>query len=169
VYIGTTLITLLMVGARTGGWPPVSALLPGPYMPAAYERSVDAFGVDAARWQEENLAREARVGGDITAVALSSTYGRIDPVREVGELFYANSWTPAEDEVVRQLAIDYLVVDRRLGDLLPMDDAYFQEDPMAGLITEPLSDTQLGKFDLVGTISRLYDNGTVRIYQMGAS
>ncbi|SDS28706.1 hypothetical protein [Actinoplanes derwentensis] len=169
VYIGTTLITLLMVGARTGGWPPVSALLPGPYMPAAYERSVDAYGVDASFWQERELPREARVGGDITAVALSSTYGRTDPVREVGELYYAPEWTAAEEEVVRTLAIDYLVVDHRLGDLLPMDNAYFQSDPMAGRITEPLSDAQLGKFDQVATISRLYDNGTVRIYQMGSS
>ncbi|MBO3738881.1 hypothetical protein [Actinoplanes flavus] len=169
VYIGTALITLLMIGARTGGWPPVSALLPGPYLAAAYERSVDAFGVDAARWQERTLPREARVGGDITAVALSSTYGRIDPVREVGELFYATSWTSAEDERAQELAVNYLVVDERLGDMLPSNDAYFQDDPMAGRITEPLSDTQLGKFDQVNSISRLYDNGTVRIYQMGPS
>ncbi|GAA1620216.1 hypothetical protein [Actinoplanes couchii] len=167
VYIGTTLITLLMVGARTGGWPPVSALLPGPYMPAAYERSVDAYGVDASFWQQRNLPQEVRVGGDITAVALSSTYGRTDPVREVGELYYATEWTATEQEIVRSLAINYLVVDHRLGDLLPMDNAYFQSDPMAGKITEPLSDAQLGKFDTVDTISRLYDNGTVRIYQMG--
>ena len=168
VYIGTTLITLLMVGARAGGWPPVSALLPGPYIPAAYERSVDAYGVDAARWQDRRLPRESRVGGDITAVALSSTYGRIDPVREVGELYYATSWGAAEDEVARQLAIDYLVVDRRLGEMLPPDGAYFPSDPMAGRITEPLSAAQLGKFDTTATISRLYDNGTVRIYAMGA-
>ncbi|MEU4622683.1 hypothetical protein AB0G04_22280 [Actinoplanes sp. NPDC023801] len=167
VYIGTTLITLLMVGARTGGWPPVSALLPGPYLPASYERSVDAFGVAAAHWQEENLPRAARVGGDITAVALSSTYGRIDPVREVGPLFYAPAWTAAEDEVVRQLAIDYLVVDHRLGDRVPAGNAYFQDDPMAGRITEPLSDVQLGKFDTLDPVSRLYDNGTVRIYRLG--
>jgi hypothetical protein len=169
VYIGTTLITLLMVGARTGGWPPVSALLPGPYMPAAYERSVDAFGVDAAHWQAENLPHQARVGGDITAVALSSTYGRIDPVREVGPLFWATWWTSAEEETARQLAIDYLVVDRRLGDSVPEDDAYFQDDPMAGRITEPLSETQLGKFDLIPRMSRVYDNGVVRIYRLESS
>jgi hypothetical protein len=167
IYVGTTLITLLMIGARTGGWPPVSALLPGPYMPASYERSVDAFGVAAAHWQEKNLPRQARVGGDITAVALSSTYGRIDPVREVGDLFYATVWTPAQDEIVRQLAIDYLVVDHRLGDRVPAGNAYFQDDPMAGRITEPLSDMQLGKFDALDPVSRLYDNGTVRIYRWG--
>jgi hypothetical protein len=169
VYVGTTLITLLMIGARTGGWPPVSALLPGPYMPASYERSVDAYGVAAAHWQEANLPREARVGGDITAVALSSTYGRIDPVREVGALFYATTWTPAEEEIVRRLAVGYLVVDHRLGDVLPADNVYFQDDPMAGRLTEPLSEVQLGKFDGLDAVSRLYDNGTVRIYRLGRS
>jgi hypothetical protein len=169
VYIGTTLLTLLMVGARTGGWPPVSALLPGPYLPAAYERSVDVYGVDSARWQAENLPPHTRVGGDITAVALSSTYGRTDPVREVGPLFWASWWTSAEEELARRLAVDYLVVDRRLGDRVPEGNAYFQDDPMAGRITEPLGGTQLGKFDLMPQMSRVYDNGVVRIYRRETS
>ncbi|WP_433789998.1 hypothetical protein [Actinoplanes sp. CA-252034] len=169
VYVGTTLLTLLMIGARTGGWPPVSALLPGPYMPAAYERSVDAYGVDSAHWQAENLPPHTRVGGDITAVALSSTYGRTDPVREVGPLYWADWWSATEEETARRLAIGYLVVDRRLGDSVPVDNAYFQDDPMAGRITEPLSEAQLGKFDLIAEMSRVYDNGVVRIYRLEAS
>ncbi|WP_328470288.1 hypothetical protein OHA21_04145 [Actinoplanes sp. NBC_00393] len=169
VYLGTALITVLMIGARTGGWPPVSALLPGPYLPAAYERSVDEFGVDAAFWQAATLPHGTRVGGDITAVALSSTYGRMDPVREVGALFYASQWTAEEDDLAAGVGLSYLVVDDRLGDDLPSNDAYFQNDPMAGRITEPIPDSQLTKFDRVSTISRLYDNGHVRIYQIGAS
>jgi hypothetical protein len=168
VYVGTALITLLMVGARTGGWPPVSALVPGAYMPAAYERSVDAYGVDAAHWQALNLPSHSRVGGDITAVALSSTYGRTDPVREVGPLYWATWWTSAESDLARQLGLGYLVVDERLGNEVPPDNAYFQDDPMAGRITAPLSETQLGKFDLVPEMSRIYDNGTVRIYRLGS-
>ncbi|MFC4071504.1 hypothetical protein [Actinoplanes subglobosus] len=169
VYVGTTLITLLMVGARTGGWPPVSALVPGPYMPAAYERSVDAYGVDAAHWQAVNLPGHSRVGGDITAVALSSTYGRTDPVREVGPLYWATWWGSAEYDLARSLGLGYLVVDERLGESVPVDNAYFQDDPMAGRITEPLSEAQLGKFDLIPEMSRIYDNGIVRIYRLGGS
>lgn len=166
VYLGTALITVLMIGARTGGWPPVSALLPGAYLPAAYERSVDAFGVEAARWQQATLPPGSRVGGDITAVALASTYGRMDPVREVGELFYADRWTATEREIVRSRGVEYLVVDERLSDDLP-PDTYFQGDPMAGRITEPIPPTHLLKFDYLPDLSRLYDNGHVRIYQMG--
>ncbi|MFC7534386.1 hypothetical protein [Actinoplanes sp. GCM10030250] len=168
VYLGTALITVLMIGARTGGWPPVSALLPGPYLPAAYERSVDEFGVDAARWQEATLPPGTRVGGDITTVALSSTYGRMDPVREVGELFHAEQWTGTEEAIARSRGVSYLVVDERLSEALP-PDAYFQGDPMAGRLTEPIPVAGLRKFDTIPAASRLYDNGHVRIYQMGLS
>ncbi|WIM99175.1 hypothetical protein ACTOB_002819 [Actinoplanes oblitus] len=169
VWLGTALITILMIGARTGGYPPVSALLPGDYLPAAYERSVDAYGVEAAYWQKRTLGPGNRVGGDLTAVALSSTYGRQDPVREVGELFYARTWGTAQGRLAEAFGLDYLVVDERLGDALPAEGAYFEADPNAGRITEPLTAAQLGKFDTAAGLSRLYDNGNVRIYQMGTS
>ncbi|MEV6305255.1 hypothetical protein AB0M02_37985 [Actinoplanes sp. NPDC051861] len=168
VYLGTALITVLMIGARTGGWPPVDALLPGPYLPAAYERSVDAYGVNAAGWQAGTLPHGSRVGGDITAVALSSTYGRMDPVREVGELYYAERWSGTEEGIVRERGVQYLVVDERLSEALP-PDAYFQGDPMAGRLTSPIPVANLRKFDALPAVSKLYDNGHVRIYQMGAS
>ena len=40
------------------------------------------------------------------------------------------------------------------------------DDPEAGSITSPLSPTQLGKFDTLTDVDRLYDNGNVRIYRM---
>ena len=62
-----------------------------------------------------------------------------------------------------------LVVDRRLGTMLPQDGSYFEYDPMAGRLTAPLSDRQLTKFDGLAGVDRLYDNGTVRVYRMGAA
>jgi hypothetical protein len=70
--------------------------------------------------------------------------------------------------MVADLRLQYLVVDRRLGDSLPESDAYFENDPNAGTITSPLTATQLGKFDQLIDVDRLYDNGNVRIYRMGA-
>ncbi|HET6529192.1 MAG TPA: hypothetical protein VFH03_01045 [Actinoplanes sp.] len=167
VLAGSALITLLMIGARAGGWPPLGSLLPGPYVAGGFERSVDAYGVDAANWERVALGPGNRVGGDVTSVALASTYGRQDPVREVAALYYAGLWTPAQDELVDRLAVDYLVVDQRLGAQLPQSDAYFENDPQAGRLTRPLSSNQLGKFDSLPGVDRLYDNGTVRIYRMG--
>jgi hypothetical protein len=164
---GTALITLLMIGARAGGWPPLGSLLPGPYLAGGFERSVDAYGVDAALWERDVLGPDNRVGGDVTAVSLASTYGRQDPVREVGPLYYSEQWTLIDDELVAGLHLHYLVVDRRLSTQLPAGDAYFENDPQAGRITTPLTTRQLAKFDSLTDVDRLYDNGTVRIYRMG--
>ena len=163
---GTALITLLMIGARAGGWPPLGSLLPGPYLAGGFERSVDAYGVDAARWERDVLGPDNRVGGDVTSVSLASTYGRQDPVREVGPLYYSEEWTLDNDELVADVHLHYLVVDRRLSTQLPASDAYFENDPRAGRITTPLTTRQLSKFDSLTDVDRLYDNGTVRIYRM---
>ena len=169
VAAGSALVTLLMIGARAGGWPPIGSLLPGTYLAGGFERSVDAYGVDAANWEHRTLGPGNRVGGDVTSVNLASTYGRQDPVREVGPLFYATEWGLADDEIVTDLDLEYLVVDHRLSTQLPESDAYFENDPEAGRITHPLTAQQVGKFDSLTDVDRLYDNGNVRIYRLGGA
>jgi hypothetical protein len=144
----------------------VGSLLPGPYLAGGFERSVDAYGVDAAEWERDTLGPGNRVGGDVTSVSLASTYGRQDPVREVGSLYYADQWTLPDDALVERLQVDYLVVDRRLSTQLPQSEAYFENDPRAGQITSPLTAGQITKFDSLTEVDRLYDNGMVRIYRM---
>ncbi|MEV4704241.1 hypothetical protein [Actinoplanes sp. NPDC049316] len=168
VAAGSAMITLLMIGARAGGWPPLGSILPGPYLAGGFERSVDAYGVDAADWERRALGPGNRVGGDVTSVSLASTYGRQDPVREVGPLYYADEWGLDQDRMIADLAIQYLVVDRRLSEQLPEGEAYFENDPNAGSITRPLTAAQISKFDSLTEVDRLYDNGTVRVYRMGA-
>jgi hypothetical protein len=167
VAAGAAMITLLMIGARAGGWPPIASLLPGPYLAGGYERSVDEPGLAAAEWQRRVLGPGNRVGGDATSVSLASTYGRQDPVREVGPLYYAESWGLQQEDLVERLHLRYLVVDRRLGTQLPESGAYFEMDPRSGRITSPLTAKQLGKFDTLLDMDRLYDNGTVRVYRTG--
>ena len=165
IVAGTVVATLLLVGARAGGWPPVYGLLPGPYLAAAFERSVDDSGVAAAQW----LAREPgrRLGGDITGVALGSTYGRQDPVREAAPLYEGPIWTAADLELMQNLAIERLWVDRRIATQTPASGAYFENDPKAGRYTAPLPAAALSKFDSVPILNRVYDNGNVRIYELG--
>jgi hypothetical protein len=167
LLVGAGVIIVLMIGARAGGWPPSASLLPGPYVAAGFERSVDAYGIAAAEWEYYTLGPMKRVGGDITAVSLGSTYGRQDPVREAAPLFYDTEWNQADDDLVDQVGLEYLVVDRRITETLPVNAAYFDNDPQAGRITEPMSIGQISKFDTVERISRLYDNGNVRIYRLG--
>ncbi|MFI6077932.1 hypothetical protein ACIA5C_41020 [Actinoplanes sp. NPDC051343] len=167
VAAGAVVITVLMAGARVGGWPPAAQLLPGPYLADGFERSVDRYGLDAADWERDMLGPGQRTGGDLTAIALASTYGRQDPVRGVGPLFYAEQWSDADQDLVGTLALSYLVVDTRLGEQLPANSQYFDNDPDAGRIARPLTAQQLGKFDDLPQWSRLYDNGRIRIYRVG--
>jgi hypothetical protein len=167
VLAGAAVITVLMAGARVGGWPPAGQLLPGPYLADGFERSIDAYGLNAADWEHDMLGPGQRTGGDLTAIALASTYGRQDPVRGVGKLFYDEQWSDSDQDLVNVLAMSYLVVDSRLGTQLPANSQYFDNDPEAGRITKPLSAQQLDKFDALPQWSRLYDNGKIRIYRAG--
>ncbi|GAA0806225.1 hypothetical protein [Spirilliplanes yamanashiensis] len=162
---GTAIATLLLAGARAGGWPPVYGLLPGPYLAAGFERSVDDSSVTAAQWLAADPGH--RLGGDITGVALGSTYGRQDPVREAAPLYEGPVWTPQDRQLAADLAIDYLWVDRRMATQVPASGAYFENDPKAGRWTSPIPAADLAKFDRVETADRVYDNGNVRIYRMG--
>lgn len=165
IMVGTAVATLLLVGARAGGWPPVYGLLPGPYLAAGFERSVDDSGVAAAEWLAQDPGH--RLGGDITGVALGSTYGRQDPVREAAPLYEGPVWTPQDRQLAADLAIDYLWVDRRMATQVPASGAYFENDPQAGRWTSPIPAADLAKFDRIETVDRVYDNGNVRIYEMG--
>jgi hypothetical protein len=167
VLVGSVIGTVLLVGARAGGWPPVWALLPGPYLVAGFERSVDASGLAATDWARTTLGPGNRFGGDITAVALTSTYGRQDPVRESSPLFVGDRWGLADENLATTIDLDYLWVDRRLTEQVPASGAYFERDPRAGRYTEPLAAGVVTKFDTAFDLERVYDNGDIRIYRMG--
>jgi cytochrome b len=165
IVVGTAVATLLLIGARAGGWPPVYAILPGPYLAAGFERSVDANGMAAAQWLAKNPGN--RIAGDITGIALASTYGRQDPVREGAQLFIGPQWSLDDEDLIRAQYVQLLWVDRRLAQQTPASGAYFEHDPNAGRYTAPLPTAALRKFDGLPNADRIYDNGEIRLYRMG--
>jgi hypothetical protein len=167
IVAGSAAITLLMVAARVGGWPPTWEMLPGPFVAAGFERSVDAHHLAATDWTRDTMGTHKRVGGDVTSVFLASTYGRQDPVRETAPLFYSKRWSQQDQDLVYGLGLDYLVVDRRLSTHLPAMTSYFEHDPDVATRQNPLGRNELAKFDTVPGADRLYDNGTIRIYRLG--
>jgi hypothetical protein len=162
--VGTLALTLLMVGARGGGWPPSWAQLPGPYLVSGYERSIDPAGVSAARWMARRLPRGQRVAADSTGWTLSSTYGREDPVGEASALYYATTWNAATQQLSWDLDINVVWVDLRMSQQTPKSGAYFAQDPQAYTHKTPISRSLLTKFDQVPGISRIYDGGPIRLY-----
>ncbi len=166
VAAATAVLTLLMLGARAGGWPPYWGRLPGPHLVSAYERSVDPPGVLAARWMGVRLPEGARTAADSVGYTLVSTYGRQDPVGDVAPLFSPDlSGDPALRHLYR-LSVEFVWVDLRTASALPRSGSYFPQDPQADRHRRPLDRSALDRFDSLPGTSRLYDNGIIRVYDV---
>jgi hypothetical protein len=166
VPVGLLLMTLLLVAARVGGWPPAWAQLPGSYLVSGYERGVDPLGVAAANWTRTELGTGNRVAADLNGYTLVSTYGGQDPVGEAAALFDDEQWGLSDEQVLQDYAIRYLWVDQRIATQAPASGSLFPQDPRAGQRTTPLAAAKLAKLDQLSGADRIYDNGTIRIYDM---
>jgi hypothetical protein len=159
---------VLSIGAVTGGWPPWWERLPGPYLAAGFERSVDAQALAASSWAAAALGPNQRFGSDAGSAPVLASYGRQDVVRDIAPLFTASEPTAAVLALVKDSAVRYVMVDRRLANMLPASGAYFPVDPNANRYRTPLKFSSLDKFDDSGA-SRLYDSGAVVIYDLQGS
>ncbi len=162
--LGAAMATLLMVGARAGGWPPYWEQVPGRYLVAGFERSVDGQSVTAARWTRTALGARSRIAADTNGINLVSTYGRHEAVG--APLYEDPAWSLSDQQLLQSRAIDYLWVDLRMAQQLPAAGAYYPGDPDAGHHVDPLPLAGLLKFTDVPGVSRVYDSGDIQIYDM---
>ena len=79
VLVIATLV-LLFIGGVIAGSGPMWERLPGPYLPAADERSIDPLGIAAATWTAADLGTNQRFAADRTNQWLLGTYGAQDIV-----------------------------------------------------------------------------------------
>ncbi|WP_426510226.1 hypothetical protein ACPPVO_05770 [Dactylosporangium sp. McL0621] len=160
------LTLLLLVNSRVGGWPAFYGRLPGGFLASGFERAVDPMGVTAANWSRAYLGTGHRFAADTTGFGLVSTYGGQRIVRETAPLFYSTAWGLKDQELVRARSVEFVYVDIRLADHEPVTGSYFPQDPMVGKRTGPLDRAGLTKFDAIVGADRVYDNGTIRIYDL---
>ncbi len=159
---------LLTYGAVVSGWPPAWERLPGPYLVAGFERSVDAQALAVAAWAPRALGPSQRFGADAGNAPIIGTYGRQDVVRNLAPLYTSSSPTAADIALARTTAVRYLLVDERMAQQLPASGAYFPVDPNANRYRHPLPLAPLEKFDSAGA-SRLYDSGDIVVYDLQGS
>jgi hypothetical protein len=167
--LGVGLSALLMVGARVGGWPPRYERLPGGYALGAFEKSVNPISVSAARWTGDWLGYGYRFAADTDGLTLLSTYGGEDPVNTAAPLYYDSAWSLADQTIQDQEGVDFVWVDLRLAQHLPLSGQYFPVDPKANEHTSPIPVENLRKFDDIVGVGRPYDNGTIIIYDLRAT
>ena len=158
------------MGSAAVGWRP---LPPGPYLVSATNRSIDEQGVAAAQWARTGLGSGHRLAADRINGVLMVVYGQQYQVTlsedwiQVPDIFFAPSIGPDEGYLLWEGQVEYLVVDRRLSATLPFLGFYFEQSETGAFHhTKPLDPGVLSKFDGMENVSRLYDNGVIRIYDV---
>jgi hypothetical protein len=168
--VATGLTGMVFVGGVILGESPVTRQ-PGRFEVGAESRSISPQGAAAARFAFEHLPHDSRVLVDGPNGLLLGSFGELDPVIgnirgiPVTEVFFSRRFNRNDRIVIVHDAIDYIVVDRRLGHSLPVDGYYYDRDePRANERTNAISGASLRKFNSVPKIDRIYDNGPIVIY-----
>jgi hypothetical protein len=167
--IGTAVLVVLAVGGIAGGWPSYYARLPGPYRVSAYERSVDEHNLDAAAWAAAKLPRGGGVASDDFTESMFSSLGNQAYQRNLADLFLTTTYTPGDRTLVKNKRITYVVADRRITEQLPAAGYYFSPDPHQGNYKKPLAPASIDKFNSVPGVSRVFDDGTIVIYDLAGA
>jgi hypothetical protein len=169
----TAALTAAAVGGVIVGWARW-ARLPGPYLVAADTRSIERTGVEVASWTATYLGPGNRFVTDRTNRSLVGIYGSQRPVTGFNDLMDTKALILSpqlgaeEKEIASEGLIRYVEVDRRLASSLPYGGIYVErgELDVHGPHTSPLPIERLDKFEGVPTISRIFDSGDIRIYDV---
>ncbi|WP_145660548.1 hypothetical protein [Bradyrhizobium stylosanthis] len=160
-------LSIIVMGGITSSAPdPIR----GRYKVGADQQSVEAMGIDTARWTNEWLAAGNRFTADRVNRLLLASYGRQDArVRivagvDTARLFEAETLDPDILRVLARSDIDFLLVDLRLSTAPPMLGFYFE--PWQPAHGKALSGSDLLKFNDIKGVSRIYDNGWIVIYDV---
>lgn len=174
---GALLVTLVAAVAYLGnivlGAGPTSGQLPGPYLISADARSVDADNRAAAQWLATGIPAGTRVYGDRVSGLLAAAEGDQYTVRHVStgidasRLLLDPDLTDADLALIKKADLAYLIVDRRLAGGLPQQQVYVENGEFGQHgRTAPVPAAALTKFGTVPGVQRIYDNGSIAIYDL---
>jgi hypothetical protein len=158
VYLGGTLL----------GSSPDWLRLPGPYLVSAEGRTLDPETIAAADWVAKNLPSGSNIVADRMPADFLATQARQWPVPQPQHgpdsalLYFSDAWGPQQTAIVKSLHINYLYVDTRLADSLPLIGYYIYE----GETPKPTRITvaDVNKFAHVPGLKAVYHHGPVTIY-----
>ena len=165
-------ITIVFMGGVIIGTPWWQRM-PGPYMVVADKRSIEPQGIAAAEWAMETLGPGQRISTDRINSLLMGTYGDQYIIKWdsdgvlVAPVFSSLKFGQVEQEIIMRGRVQYLVVDHRLSNDLPMAEAYFEPgEPDTYKKDSPISEEALAKFDKIEYFSRVFDSGDIKIYKI---
>jgi hypothetical protein len=159
---------IMCAGGVIVGIPPWNRL-PYPYRPAADQRSLsDTESIDAAQWTQDHLGPHQAFVSDRTNRQLLGTYGDQDLAAEGPSAQILLSTQSVEPrQLIAQMHIDYVLVDRRLSTAVPLVPGYVWVGENGGVpYAAPLDPAALAKFDTMSGSSRVFDSGDVQIFDV---
>jgi hypothetical protein len=155
-------MSLLAAGSITSGLPPSWERVPRGFRIAASESGVDQSVLAVGHWASQATRRHSRAACDLSICSVVASYGRATASANASEVYYGSARElPAQ---LGRLSLDYVYVDRRMTEQLPVTGSYFWADVRAGQHDIPFDPKLLRKFDKVRGIDRVYDNGYVQTY-----
>ena len=156
----------LLIGGVCGAWPAWWLRVPQGFVESGFERGVDAHINNAAAWVAANLPKGGRVAADTNGEIALSTRGGQQLVADVGLIFYTPTINSQTLQLIRSEHVSYVWVDSRLPSLLSADGTYFPGVDVAKGLRPPAD--ALNKFGSASDVSKLYDDGTIAIYDLRA-
>lgn len=157
---------VLLVSGMANGWPPYWERLPGSYRPGGFERSVSPQGVRASLWVSGALGPGNRFAADLANYSLLGTYGDSDAIRNGGPLYRSERLRRSDVDLIRAQDLRFVLTDERLTRMLPPSGRYFAVDRLSDRYTRPLDPLALSKYAYLPGMSRVYDSGSIKIYDL---
>lgn len=159
-------LVVLFTGGVANGWPPYWSRLPGQYLVGADERSVDDRNIAAADWARQNIQENSVMATDFVLHHILGAYGLQAPVLGMQSLFLDEGFGDYHLNLVNEYGIEYLVVDARMSESLPLSGFYYGSWENTHPRTAPANIRNLLKYDAMDNVSRIYDNGSIVFYDV---
>jgi hypothetical protein len=166
------MLVVVFAGGIVIGVPPVSRL-PGPYQPAAEQRSVDRRARELATWTAAALAPGQRVIADRVNSKIVAAVGGHYPVTQYNSdvptayVMFPAELRAEELALLREGRIAYVITDRRLTEAPPRFAVFYEgAEPGASEHTGPFPAAGFDKFDRVPGVRRIYDDGAITVYDV---
>ena len=164
--IAAAAVLVVVVGGILSAWPPYPGKLPGPYQVAAYERSTDQRTIAVGAWMAHMLGPGKNFAADHREALMLAAMTGDNATPDTAALFEAESFRSSDVAVVEHQHTQYVIADYRMTMELPAEGSYFINDPLAGLYARPLPKQDLDKFNAIPGISRIFDDGTIAIFDI---
>ena len=159
---------IVFLGSFLFGNGPLPTLLPGPYQVGADSLSYGSPSLALAHWADTHLPAGSNVAADRDNAVMLNALGGVNAVSPLGgqinpELLYFDSRLSIYDiYLIRKDDIRYLVTDDRLAEGFPLYGVYIA----SGEPSRRLTKEDLDKFDTYPFIKRIYDNGSIQVYDL---